>query len=151
VDDFILHLSEYKDFNIVIFEYDSKVFGSIANSLINLKSVLKGNKGYILFDAAVLNDIKKIDTIQEFELYKNVKEQILSTNFTILGYIYWNVQYLSRMNEFNYNCISRRVGELIEKEPDKEALFNTYLEYQKYKSQLMLKDINCITWLLRTN
>ena len=151
VDDFVINLSNYKDFNVVIFEYNSKLFGSVADSLANIKQTLKGNKGYILLDTEVLNDGTKAATIPGFDIYKNVKAQILAENCTILGYIYWNNQYLMRQHEFNSICIARRVAELTEKEPEKELLFTSFLDYQKNKSQLMEKDLNCITWLLRTN
>ncbi|MFH1050309.1 MAG: methyltransferase domain-containing protein [bacterium] len=150
VDDFVKNLSAYKDFNIIIFEYNSKLFGSVSDSLGKIKEVLKGNKGYILLDTEVLNDGTKAAAIPGIDIYKNVKEQMIVSNFTILGYIYWNNQHISRQNEFNNICIARRVAELSEKEPEKEELFTSFLDYQKRKSQLMEKDLNCITWLLRT-
>jgi hypothetical protein len=112
---------------------------------------LKDSKGFILFDAAVLNDSTKLSTIQGYELYKNVKEQIIASDFTILGYIYWNVQYITRQYELNNLCIERRASELSEKEPEKAELFKSFLDYQKQKHQLFSKDVSCITWLLKTN
>ncbi len=150
-DNFVTNLSAYKDFDIILFEYNSKLFGSVAESLNKIRTILKDSKGYILFDEAVLNDGTKAETIKDFQVYKNVKEQILASNFKIIGYIYWNVQYMTRQYEFNNICISRRVSELIEKEPEKEELFQSFLDHQKRKEKLFEKDLNCITWLLGTN
>jgi SAM-dependent methyltransferase len=151
VDDFVEHLDSYKNYNIIFFEYNPKLFGGVSNSLNALKNVLKDSKGFILFDAAVLNDSTKLSTIQGYELYKNVKEQIIASDFTILGYIYWNVQYITRQYELNNLCIERRASELSEKEPEKAELFKSFLDYQKQKHQLFSKDVSCITWLLKTN
>lgn len=150
-DDFVNNLKQYKEYNVILFEYNSRLFGSVADSLNSIRNVLKGGKGYILFDAAVLKDSSKVGVIHGFELQKNIKEQMNVANFSILGYIYWNVQYITRQYELNNICISRRAAELSEKEPEKSDLFNSYLAHQERKRQLFAKDLDCITWLLRTN
>ncbi|MFC2131832.1 hypothetical protein ACFLSQ_10395, partial [Bacteroidota bacterium] len=88
--------------------------------------------------------------IKGYDTYSAVKAQIISSNYDILGYIFWDNKYMSRTNEFNTMCIAKRAEELAGRYPDKKELFNSYSNMQIEESKMLDNDLTCNTWLLRS-
>jgi hypothetical protein len=149
VEDYKAKLSDYNDFKVVIFSYDSDLLGSISESLKALKTVVPPAKGYILFDNAIRKNETPSELNKSYPSFKETKSFIADANLQIFGYIYWDMPTLKRQNDFNNTCIAGRARELKEKYPDKSEILQQFVANQLHESNLLATDLICVTWLLK--
>jgi SAM-dependent methyltransferase len=140
-----------RDYDAVIFGAAGNVLGSPAETLDKLKAVVKPG-GYILIDEGYLPDDGRGDDVR----YKNY-EMLTETQWValfkdagleLLETIEGEDGNDSRNADSGMALITARVNELIEKHPDKKAIFEGYIRSQQNEYDDMANSLVCVTWIL---
>jgi hypothetical protein len=129
--------------DIVIYGYDSDLLGDLDSTLNQLKNCVK-EEGYILLEFMFAEKLTE-GMINNKEM-TNIIEQ---TGYRILDRIDWNREILKQTNRQNTGVIQENVKRLISIYPDKEEIFNEYLQNQIHECEELENDYICTTLLLR--
>jgi SAM-dependent methyltransferase len=76
-------------------------------------------------------------------------EAFSDSGYKLIGEKFTDESYIISNNSFNQDNIVERARELKEKYPDKEDLFNDYVEAQQAECELMESDLTGVTFLLQ--
>jgi cyclopropane fatty-acyl-phospholipid synthase-like methyltransferase len=128
--------------DIVIYGHDSDLLGDLDSTLKQLKNCVK-EEGSILLEFMFAE--------QGTEGMVNNKEMTLieQTGYRILDRIDWNRETLKQTNRQNTGVIQENVKRLISLYPDKEEIFNEYLQNQIDECEELENEYICTTLLLR--
>jgi len=143
-----------KDYDIVILGAVGDVLGNPTETLHKLKQTVKTG-GYILIDESHLKDDGKPEDIQ-YKNYEYLSKKQWSRLFTESGLEL--VETISASDlESSENldsvsgmaAISQRANELIEKHPDKKAMFEGYIRSQQSEYDDIDNKLENVVWILR--
>jgi cyclopropane fatty-acyl-phospholipid synthase-like methyltransferase len=129
--------------DIVIYGYDSDVLGDLDKTLRHLKNCVKED-GYILLEFMFGEQLT--EGIVNNKEMTNIIEQ---TGYRILDRIDWNRETLKQTNRQNTEVIQENVERLISLYPDKEEIFNEYLQNQIDECEELENEYICTTLLLK--
>jgi cyclopropane fatty-acyl-phospholipid synthase-like methyltransferase len=129
--------------DIVIYGYDSDLLGDLESTLKHLKNCVK-EEGYILLEFMFAEQLTE-GMVNNNEM-TNIIEQ---SGFRILDRIDWNRETLKQTNRQNTGVIQENVKRLICLYPDKEEIFNEYLQNQIDECEELENEYICTTLLLR--
>ncbi len=139
-------VEHYCDFDLVIYAHDSDIFGNVTQSLCELEKYML-DQSWIVFEGLYninqLNNPENLPNKEEFHL------QLEKSGFEVINQIVWDKDELRKTNQTNTKLIRDRITHLIQSHPDKEKLFNTYLENQIEECQELEENIECLTLLLK--
>ena len=143
-------------YDCVILGAASDVLGSPAETLHKLKAVTKQG-GYILIDEGYLSDeITRTDVKWRGDAFLTKREWLDLFEEAGLELI----ETISESDIADTNnpdstegmaYITARANELIEKHPDKRAMFEGYIHSQQNEYDDIDNDLVCVTWILRKN
>jgi cyclopropane fatty-acyl-phospholipid synthase-like methyltransferase len=129
--------------DIVIYGHDSDLLGDLDSTLKQLKNCVK-EEGYILLEFMFSEQLTE-GMVNDKEM-TNIIEQ---TGYRILDRIDWNRETLKQTNRQNTGVIQENVKRLISLYPDKEEIFNEYLQNQIDECEELENEYICTTLLLR--
>ncbi len=140
-------IQEYKNFDIVILGAIGPVFGFIGATLKTISTAIKPG-GYVVIDDGYKPDgaMPGYDRILEKTPFY---EQIGQAGFTILEERIISPSEIYDSNRYIQNHIIQRVGELALLYPEKEALFNGYVQAQEDEIIKMESELVVGAWLLQ--
>lgn len=134
-------------FDILILGAIGPVLGDLETTLRRIKGSLIA-QGFVLLDDGYIEDSSVVDynkCLRKSEFYKQVK----SAGFRIIHEEIFPKELIVQSDELIFNSIKKRVGELIEKHPDKSEMFNKYVGLQDYENKMLETEIITGTWLLK--
>ena len=143
-----------RGYDIVILGAVGNVMGSPAETLDKLKAVIKTG-GYILIDEAYLPDNVEQENIRynnyEFltekqwaALFKESGLELVKTIFASDLEVFENLDSAAGMA-----AITARANELIEKHPDKKAMFEGYIRSQQNEYDDLDNSLVAVIWILK--
>lgn len=142
-EDIIETLNTTTKQDIVIYGYDSDLLGDLDSTLKQLKNCIK-EEGYILIEFMFAEQLTE-GMVNNKEM-TNIIEQ---AGYRILDRIDWNRETLKQTNRQNTGVIQENVKQLISLYPDKEEIFNEYLQNQIDECEELENEYMCTTLLLR--
>jgi len=134
-------------FDYVILGSIGPVLGSPEQTLYLVQKCLNA-EGMIVWDDAYLKD----PAAEGSGLYQNLLDilrQIEKCELKIVDQYIYSQDEMERMNASIYSFIKKRTGELIEKFPERESLFQEYLESQIRENDILENEVECVTWILQ--
>lgn len=147
VSDIRKAVNELTDFDIVVWGSVGSLFGSVADTLINISKCLTV-QGHIVFDDGYIkNEFKNEFTNipDESDFYKQIGRAGLNV---IDKYIFTDT-YMKEDNDRINLLIQKRAKELAENFPDKKSLFESYVNAQLEESDVLNNKMLCGTFLLQ--
>lgn len=129
--------------DIVIYGYDSEILGDLDNTLKQLTNFIKAD-GYILLEFMFAAQSTE-GMLGENEMLKIIEQ----SGFLLLDRIDWNRERLKQINRENTEIIRKNVNDLVSRYPDKEEIFNEYLQNQIDECKELENDYSCTTLLLK--
>ena len=153
IDDINEAVKTERDYDCVVFgAVGTDVLGSPAEALRKLKSTVRPG-GFILIEEGYIPDGGRRDDIrynagaylpkqQWMALFKEVGLELVET---ASGHCEGDLEGGKGMA-----AITARAGELIEKHPDKKAMFEGYVRNQQNEYDDIAGSIVCVTWVLRS-
>jgi len=152
IDDINEAVKKEKDYDCVVFgAVGPDVLGGPAETLNKLKATVKPG-GYILIEEGYIPDEGKREDIRynrdayfpEQHWMALFKEAGLELIETASGHSEGNLDSDSGMA-----AITARASELIEKYPDKKAIFEGYIHNQRNEYDDIADSLVCVTWILK--
>ena len=141
-----------RDYDCVIFGAAGNVLGRPAETLDKLKAVIKPG-GCILIDEGYLPDDGKQDDIRynNYDLLTESQWTVLfkDAGLELLETVAGSDDPENPDSDTGMAFTIARVNELIEKYPDKKAIFEGYVRSQQNEYDDMDSSIECVTWILR--
>jgi len=139
-------VNNHNNFDLVIYAHDSDIYGDITQSLVELERYMS-NQGWLIFEAiySTNSENNPDDLPNEIEFAKQIK----ASDFEIVDQIIWDNKKLRDINQSNTTSIRKQIKGLIESNPDKKQMFNTYLENQIKECDQLENDAQCLTMLLK--
>ena len=143
-----------KDHDIVILGAVGDVLGDPSETLRKLKQVVKTG-GYILIDESCLKDNGRPEDIR-YDNYEYLTEKQWATLFAESG-----LELIETVSSFDSESsenldgvsgmvsITKRANELIEKHPDKRAMFEGYIRSQRNEYDDIDNSLEGVVWILR--
>jgi len=128
--------------DIVIYGYDSEVLGDLKHTVSELSKCMKDD-GYIILEFMYTN-LPNEGMVTESEMINILKQ----TDCRILDRIDWNKETLIQTNRKNTEIIQENVKNLISKYPEKQEMFNEYVQNQMIECNEIENDYTCTTLLL---
>jgi SAM-dependent methyltransferase len=138
-------VKKHNNFDLVIYGHDSDIYGNIIQSLIELEKYMS-KQSWIIFEAiySINSENNPDDLPNEIEFVQQIRE----SEFKIVDQIIWDNKKLQDVNQSNTASIRKQIIELIESNPDKKQMFNTYLANQIEECYQLENDVQCLTLLL---
>jgi cyclopropane fatty-acyl-phospholipid synthase-like methyltransferase len=128
-------------FDIIILGSIGSVFGDYFQTLTALEKCMVDNGKIIIDDGYVEND--SVDA-QPFAPKRDVVlQQISDSGMKLIAEVVVAKDYMKEANDFIYKSLKRRCEELIEKHPDKTALFKNYVKRQEEENAALEGRIVC--------
>ncbi|MCL2082713.1 MAG: class I SAM-dependent methyltransferase [Oscillospiraceae bacterium] len=154
VGDVTQSIKTEKDYDVVIFGAAGIVLGSPPEMLCSLKTVIKPG-GFILIDEGYrpddvgqsdvkCNSYQFLTERQWLALFKETGLELIETASDEN-----NQTSASGDSKAGMAFITARANELIEKHPDKRAIFEEYVQGQQDEYDDIENTIACVTWILR--
>jgi len=152
LDDINEAVKTEKDYDCVVFgAVGPAVLGGPAETLNKLKATVKPG-GYILIEEGYIPDVGKREYIRYnrdayfpeqywMDLFKEMGLELIET---ASGHSEGDLD-----SESGLAAITGRAEELIEKHPDKKALFEGYIRNQQNEYDDIDDSLVCVTWILR--
>ena len=152
IDDINEAVKTEKDYDCVIYgAVGSDVLGGPAATLNKLKATIKPG-GYILMHEAFITDESKRENIKYFKdayiteqqwqaLFKEAGLELIAT---VLGDSSGNPS-----SDPGMAAITARANELMDKHPNKKAIFAGYIRSQQKEYDDIDNNLVCVTWVLR--
>lgn len=128
--------------DIVIYGYDSEVLGDLKQTIIELLKCIKDDGSIIL--EFMYSNLPKEGMVMESEMMNILKQ----TECHILDRIDWNKETLIQTNRKNTEIIHENVKNLIFQYPEKQEMFNEYIQNQMIECNEIENDYTCTTLLL---
>ena len=135
-----------REMDLVIFGQDSDVLGNVAQSLNQLKNCI-ANDGWIMMEVACRNDAhgQNKELPDEEELWKQIHE----SGLVLIDRMDWEREKLIDINHKNTHLIKGRIESLIQRYPNQEELFRSYLEDQIEECRELAEEIQCMSLILQ--
>lgn len=146
IEDLVDTIKKERDYDLVVYGMDSDVLGTHQECLSTLKSVLKP-AGYLFLEIVYANTA----TNPSNETEKTFKSAVTTSGFRIVQEQIWSQDFVKKDNLENTQKIALRTMELIEKFPQKRAIFETYLQSQKTECKELETNYQCVSVLLQAN
>lgn len=131
--------------DLVIYGYDSGILGNVYETLLQLRKCLSG-AGWVILEVAFTPNNKKLDEVL-FE--RDVNRQVRDSGLHLRDKIIWDKKELKKVNDQNNQLIQARISTLIKMHPDKQQLFDQYMDNQLKECSALEEDMICSTWLLK--
>jgi len=137
-----------KDYDCVIFGAVGKVLGTPAETLDQLKTVIKTG-GYILMDECYLPDAGTQEEVRyrycEYLTEKQWVDLFQAAGLDLVETVFSD----DSGSDSGTAAITARANELIEKHPDKQAMFEGYIRSQQNEYDDIDNSLVAVTWILR--
>jgi len=151
VDDINESVKTETNYDCVIFGAVGSVLGDPVETINKLKATVKSG-GYILIDEAYLPDENKRKNVRYNNTVYLTKQQ-WSTLFEETGLELIETAFCSNSGNLDSGsgmaAITVRANELIEKHPDKKAIFEGYIRSQQNEYDDIEDSLVCVTWILK--
>ncbi|MDI6803402.1 MAG: class I SAM-dependent methyltransferase [Bacteroidota bacterium] len=144
------YVSVEHDYDIVILAAVGGVFGSLQNTVAQLRTQVRSG-GYMIIDDGYLRDGKSISR-KGYGHYRNHEETIRELTFyddKLLGEINTN-ELSSQINYEYHHLIEKRGKELIALYPELENEVKSYIDLQAEECDVLKNQIEGALWLLKT-
>jgi len=140
-----------KDYDVVILGAVGDVLGDPSETLHKLKGTVKTG-GYILIDESYLKDDGKPEDIQ-YNNYEYLTEKRWAMLFAESGLeLVETVSAFCSENldsVYGMTAITKRANEMMEKHPDKKAMFEGYIRSQQNEYDDIDNRLESVVWMLR--
>ena len=140
-----------RDFDIAILGAVGDVLGNPAETLGNLKQVVRRG-GYLLIDEAYLTGDPDDVRYQNYDYLPLSRWEALFQELgleKIAELTGEDTTELETVNDYNTRMIKKRAEELAEKYPEKRAIFEGYVKSQEMECEDLYDVIIGVTWLLK--
>lgn len=140
-------INELKGFDLAILGSIGPILGNTGETLEKLRPCLNPD-GFIVLDEAYIIE----ETGFKSDIYQTrqiLVDQIEKQGYEIVDEILFTSEEMRTSNEDIFNNIKKRTDELIEKHPDKRAIFEQYVESQSTENDVLENKVTCVTWLLK--
>ena len=138
-----------RDYDCLVYVSAGNILGNPAKTLHHLKSTVKTG-GYLLIEDAYLSKNSSLENVKFH--YEYLTKTQWTTLFEDMGLDLIETVYdhnPSPSPESDMSAISARANELIEKYPDKKAVFEGYILSQQNEYDDLDESLVCVIWMLR--
>lgn len=142
--DMVNEIKRSERYDLMIFGYDTDILGSVKESLLSIKNLLKPN-GAIIFETVFRNEDYYNEEVLSWEM---LKKEIDASGLKIKDKVIWDQEIVKKINKENNIKIKQRVDELVKLHPADKEVFYDYLNGQYKESEILDHDLTCITLLL---
>ncbi|MBN2000627.1 class I SAM-dependent methyltransferase [candidate division KSB1 bacterium] len=140
-------ISALSDFDLVILGSIGPVLGDVRETVSKVKQCLKPG-GYILLDDGYLPENSKL--VHEGYLTRSqVISRLQLSGCDIMDEFILEPAFMKESNDKIYQNIQQRANELIQKEPEKSHIFQSYLDAQRRENDVLENEMICVTWVLK--
>ena len=144
--DFLEFISQNKTYDIVIYGYDSGIFGDVFETITRLQNCIS-DSGYLILEIAFTPDNKA--KIEGIPTEKELLEQLDKSELEIIDKIYWETDKIRTINNENNIYINKRIEELKKANPEQTKIFDRYMSNQIDECKLIENEMICSTWILK--
>ncbi len=146
------NILEYIDkedkYDLVLYGYDSEILGNVSETISRLIKCIDAN-GYCIMEIACTPEGKP--RLEGLPTEKELLWQMRESPLQVVDKIYWDIDKIKSINNYNNECINNRISELKEQFPGSIDLFDRYMANQIEECKLIENDMICSTWILRKN
>jgi len=132
-------------YDFIIMGSIGPVFENYTQAMESLKTILKEDGSIVLDDGYMENGKKHPITLEKGELFSQISKAGMYIEQEYTG----NEICIKDEFEEQLERIKARCNELIEKYPEKESLFRSYIEKQEVEYQNLENEITCATMVIR--
>ena len=138
------------DYDCVIFGAAGNILGSPQETLSKLRKTVR-TQGYILIDDAYLSGDSKNEDIN-YQNYEYLNHEQWISLFRSIGLKLVDEVSCNEENDFDSDnrAITMRANELIARHPEKQALFEGYIQSQLNECNDLKSSITGVIWMLQT-
>jgi SAM-dependent methyltransferase len=147
VGDIRQKINELQGFDLVVLGAIGPVLGNIQETLTLISGML-ATDGYILLDDSYLPISSNI-SYNRCPCENDFFQQIDSAGFEIIEESIFDRSSIETTDDEIFSDIERRAKELSLQFPDKKALFDGYVESQRFEYQMLKEVLVSGTWLLK--
>lgn len=142
-------ISDLQDYDIIILGSIGPALGGYYSTLTQLSECLNDN-GLIIIDDGYIDDSSQYSH-PHVEKRSEILKQISDAGMELVDEIILDKDDIKASDDLFYHHIKRRCEELIEKHPDKKALFIDYIRNQEEENEVLEEKVVCSTMLFRKN
>ncbi len=147
VGDVMQCIDQFKGMDLVILGAVGPILGDLHTTLGILRKVLKPG-GHVLLDDGFIQDHENTSynrCLRKTEFYNHIQQ----AGFSIVEEDIFNKSQMDSEEDKLFIPLSRRIDELIEKNPEKQQLLEGYRQSQIYEFGILKSIITTGTWLLK--
>jgi len=140
-------ISNFRGYDLVLLGSIGPVLGTVLQTLKKIKSCVKP-EGYVILDDGYISASSTIQSesyLSEAEMMRQIQE----AGFICVDQQTMDSSFIRESNQKIYQAIEKRAIELMGQYPDKQDLFEEYLEAQARENQVLENMMICVTYLLK--
>lgn len=140
-------ISEIKGFDLVILGAVGQILGTLNQTLSKIATALNPEGFVVMDDGWVEDDYSGV--YQRCHKKSDFYKMIEDAGFELVDEFRFDSDSMNEANRRIHEPLTKRVIELIQREPEKRTVFEEYLKSQEYEISMMSGDVKCTLCLLK--